>query len=409
MERKQRNWVILTGVCKTALNLNYTTKIGENMRSLFVHDHKFPKNKDEYYYSYGFDKEFFNRYINIFEEIDVIGRYKNIDNIKTNNGKIEEKIEFLTIRNLSDLLNKNTRKMITKKVSESKYIVVRLPSILGMYVAWKARKMNKPYLTEVVGCYWDAVANKGGLKIIPALILTGLMKRIIKSSSYVVYVTEEFLERRYPTKGRYIACSNVTLNSVNKVDLDRRIEQIEKKDSKKIIMGTCATVDVIYKGQQDVIKAISILKNQGYEIEYQLVGGGDTSYLESIAKECGVSDQIKFVGPLEHEKVFMWLENIDLYVHPSKQEGLSRAIIEAMSKGCPVFGANAGGIHELIDKEYIFAKGNIKQICSTFKKFNKKTMREQSIKNHNNSKKYLKEILYARRENFFNGFKTEYK
>ena len=93
------------------------------------------------------------------------------------------------------------------------------------------------------------------------------------------------------------------MNSVSEADLEKRLIQIENRQS-KIVLGTCATVDVVYKGQQDVIKAIANLKKIGFNIEYQLVGGGDTSYWESIAKEYGVSDQIKFIGVLKHEKVF---------------------------------------------------------------------------------------------------------
>src|SRR5699024_11881437 len=102
----------------------------------------------------------------------------------------------------------------------------------------------------------------------------------------------------------------------------------------------------------------------------------------------GISNRIKFKGTLEHKDVFRWLESIDFYDHQSKQEGLSRAIIEAMSKGCPIFEANAGGIHELIDKEFIFDKGNVNQIYNIFKSFSKYEISEQAINNYNNSKKY---------------------
>ena len=130
--------------------------------------------------------------------------------------------------------------------------------------------------------------------------------------------------------------------------------------------------------------------------------------MESIAKEYGVSDQIKFIGVLKHEKVFSWLETLDIYIHPSKPEGLSRAIIEAMSKACPIMGADAGGIHELIDSSYIFGKGNVDEICKILVSFDKKSMAEQAIQNHNNSKKYLKSILYARRKEFFSSFINAY-
>ena len=377
------------------------------MEGLFIHDHKFPRKNDKYYNSYGFDEEFFNRYLSIFNSLSVIGRNVELNSSpKDYKGEeVDPKINFFTVSHLKELNNKETRIAIRKKIIEADYLVIRLPSILGLFASYEAKKNNKPYIIEVVGCAWDAIANKGVLNIVPATIITQLMKRAVRSAPYVVYVTEDFLEKRYPTTGKHIACSNVTLNAVREEDLQKRLERIESTNlDKKIVIGTCATIDVIYKGQQDVIEAISLLRNKGYDIEYQLVGGGNPAYLNSIAKKYNVENNVKIVGSLKHEDVFKWLEQIDMYVHPSKQEGLSRAIIEAMSKGCPTFGANAGGISELIDSEYIFAKGNVQQICKIFEKFNKDSMKEQAKKNHRNSKKYLKSILYNRRKIFFNEF-----
>ena len=373
------------------------------MLGLFVHDHKFPMNDSEYYNSYGFDKEFFNRYLSIFGNLAVIGREKNIEKKDTNKIEaIDSSVDFYTIKNLKQLGNKKIREEIDQKIIDSDYLVVRLPSILGLYAIMKAKKFKKPYLIEVVGCPWDALSNKGFSKLLPAYVVTYLTKKAIYSAKYVVYVTEEFLEKRYPTKGKYIACSNVTLSEVNECDLNSRLEKIvDKNRTGKIILGTCATIDVIYKGQQDVIKAISRLKKEGYEIEYQLVGGGDPNFLENEALKYGVLEEVKFIGSLDHAEVFDWLEEIDIYVHPSKQEGLSRAIIESMSKACPVFSADAGGIHELIDEEFIFDKGSIDQICNIYKKFSINIMKEQATLNQNNSKKYLKSVLYNRRKQFF--------
>lgn len=380
------------------------------MIGLFVHDHKFPKNGDDYYYSYGFDEAFFNRYISIFGSLGIIGRENKINQNIDNTNLVDEEINFTTIENLRDLRSIEIREKIKNEIKKSEYIVIRLPSILGLYAAKWARKYRKPYLIEVVGCAWDAIANKG-LKHTPsALLIMHLMKKTILNSDYVVYVTEEFLQKRYPTKGEWIACSNVTLEDVDIKDLEDRLNKIEKIDlNEKVIIGTCATIDVVYKGQEDVIKAMSQLKRDGYQIEYQLVGGGSSDYLSNVAQRYGVSGQVKFIGSLNHKDVFKWLESIDIYVHPSKQEGLSRAIIEAMSKGCPIFGADAGGIHEQIDNDFIFDKGSVNEILRILKSFNKSSMKDQAVKNHEKSKRYVKEKLYLRREEFFKKFINENK
>ena len=58
-----------------------------------------------------------------------------------------------------------------------------------------------------------------------------------------------------------------------------------KKEDEPIVLGTAAAIDVPYKGQAYVIEAISKLNKQGYNYEYQLIGTGDKTRLEKIAKE----------------------------------------------------------------------------------------------------------------------------
>ncbi|PIC83078.1 glycosyltransferase family 4 protein [Sporosarcina sp. P1] len=377
------------------------------MKALFVHDHKFPYKDGINYYSYGFDEEFFNRYLMIFDELGIVGRDVLISTEESKKATIvKSEVQFQNLKSFSELKSSDIRKKINESISNSDYIIIRLPSVLGLYTLRSAKKLKKPYLIEVVGNAWDSLWSQGGTKKMIAPIMSTLCKKAILGAPYVVYVTEKTLQAAYPTNGQSIACSNVTLHSVSN-SLNKRLEKIRNTSfEKKLVIGTCSTLN-IYKGQQDVIKAISSLKSQGYAIEYQLVGSGNQEYCKAIAKSYGVSDEVKFLGRLNHDEVFSWLDNIDIYIQPSLTEGLPRAVIEAMSRGCPIMGSDAGGIPELIENEFVFEKGNSESICALIKKTTTKAMLEQSIKNHSNSKEYLKSVLYDRRINFFNKFIEE--
>src|SRR5699024_3636305 len=138
----------------------------------------------------------------------------------------------------------------------------------------------------------------------------------VKSSSHVVYVTSEFLQKRYPTNGKNTNCSNVSLIEFEKNTLRNRLKNIEDIINRdKIIIGTTAAIDVKYKGQQYVIQALGDLKKKGISnFEYQLVGNGNSSYLKSVAEKNDVVNQVKFVGTMTHDQVFNWLDTIDIYV-----------------------------------------------------------------------------------------------
>ena len=180
----------------------------------------------------------------------------------------------------------------------------------------------------------------------------------------------------------------------------------------KVVIGTTAAVDVRYKGQQYIIQALGELKKQGItNYEYQLVGGGDQAHLKSIAEKYNVTEQVKFLGAMPHNKVFKWLETIDIYTQPSRQEGLPRALIEAMSRAVPAFGARTAGILELLDNEFIFSntRKNIDEIIDILKSFDIETMRVQAKRNYEESKKYDKDTIEERRRKFFEEFKKERK
>ena len=76
--------------------------------------------------------------------------------------------------------------------------------------------------------------------------------------------------------------------------------------------------------------------------------------MESLARDLSVERNVSFLGQLGFgEPVRDFLDSIDLFVMPSRAEGLPRALVEAMARGCPCIGSNVGGIPELLAAEDI--------------------------------------------------------
>jgi glycosyltransferase involved in cell wall biosynthesis len=228
---------------------------------------------------------------------------------------------------------------------------------------------------------------------------------VAKNAAYAVYVTNKFLQRRYPCKGKTLGCSDVALPPLSESILERRLNKIKQMtENRPIVLGTTAAVNVRYKGQEYVIKAISKLNKEGYNFEYHLVGGGDNSYLRSVAEKYNVVDKVKFLGSLPHDKVFEYLDDIDIYIQPSKQEGLPRALVEAMSRGCPVLGSKTGGIPELLNDKFIFRKGSVEDIVTLIKKMNQEKMKEEAIRSFQKAKEYDSSVLDKKRMEFYQDF-----
>jgi glycosyltransferase involved in cell wall biosynthesis len=388
------------------------------MRVLFCHDGPLRKDENNTYYGTAHNDETFSRYYKIANNLAALIRVVDIpkDIAKNKYSKITvspfEVIPCPNITSLKGFFFKNAAKdIIEQEIVKSDYIVARLPSLIGFYAVDYAKKHNKPYLIEVVACPWEASWNHSFKGKIVAPYMYFATKKRVKDASFVVYVTNRFLQNRYPCIGESIGCSDVSLPETDDKVLEKRLAKIDNMSADKpIIIGTVAAVSVRYKGQQYIIKALGKLKKQGINnFEYHLVGTGDQSYLRKIARTYDVLDKIRFIGSLRHEEVFDWLESIDLYAQPSRTEGMPRALIEAMSMGLPCFGTNVGGIPELLNKEFVFNnnKNNIDEICAILKKFDKETMSNQVRINYQTARLYDKEIIEQRRQNFFYLFKNK--
>jgi glycosyltransferase involved in cell wall biosynthesis len=223
-------------------------------------------------------------------------------------------------------------------------------------------------------------------------------------ASCAIYVTEEALQKRYPCKnGKMLGCSDVDIEECDEQLLQKRTSKI-LCNSDKIVLGTIAFLDVKWKGQANVIKAIAHLKKQGItNVFYEMVGLGTGDALVKLAKKLNVADKVKILGAKNHEDIFRWLDSIDIYVQPSYQEGLCRAIVEAMSRAAPVICSDVGGNFELIDKKYLFKAGDDKRIAELIEIMLKENI-EQSIKNFQRARKYEKRSLESKRLNFLQDF-----
>ncbi|MDP5274714.1 glycosyltransferase family 4 protein [Chengkuizengella axinellae] len=385
------------------------------MKLLFAHDHIFYKFHGDYYSNGSFPKDVLLRYTSIFDKVHFISR-QQVVNKQTNKMSLSttENVEFINIPNFKSIKKVHkifeARKIIKSEVEKADCVIARSSSIGSIAVEY-AKKTNKPYVIEVVACPWDALWNYGritGKMLAPFSYYK--LKKIVKNAPYVLYVTNQFLQNRYPTNGMNISCSNVKIDIFEDQVFKDRLEKINSFSiTNKIVFGTAAAVNVKFKGQQYVIEALSRLSKQGYDVEYQLAGNGDHTYLRSIAQKLGIEDKLVFLGAVPHHKIFSWMDNIDVYIQPSKQEGLPRAVLEAMSRACPVIGSNAGGIPELVDKEYIFSKGSVNDLVIKMIDLltDKEEMSGQARTNFNTSKKYNQQELDIRRSYFLSKFKQD--
>ena len=106
---------------------------------------------------------------------------------------------------------------------------------------------------------------------------------------------------------------------------------------------------VVYCGRLSREKGVDLLIEAVKRIDAHLivVGGGP---LERELRELARNDpRIRFTGPLPRSEALKLVKGSDVFVLPSRQEGLSTALLEAMAMGVPVVATKVGGNPELVE------------------------------------------------------------
>ena len=115
-----------------------------------------------------------------------------------------------------------------------------------------------------------------------------------------------------------------------------------------------------YKGQDVVIRALpQIVQQVDRAVQYWIVGSGDDlPRLQRLAADCGVVEQVQFLGRLSDEQLITAYQSCDVFIMPSRMErrpggtwageGFGITYLEAAACGKPVVASKQGGAPEAV-------------------------------------------------------------
>ncbi len=379
------------------------------MKLLFIHDHPFFKELEDTYSGGSFPASIWSNYIINFDEIAVFGRRANSINSKVVLSSGNGNVTFHLTSNYSSVLGlfKNyfkLKKEMSLLMRNVDIVLVRLPSILGFVGASVARQMNKKLWIEVVGNAKESMISQGSLMgVIGAPILENLAKSNIRNAHYVSYVTESKLQKDYPSNLQAInvSLSNVIIPKIIK-STEINFDRFKLNPFKIALIGG---FNVRYKGQDILLKAISLLPESiKKHIELYFIGIGDPHWIYTKARSLNVEDNIKFIGTKESGgHLLSYLKDMTLYIQPSLTEGMPRALLEAMSVGCPVMGSKVGGIPDVVNPDLQHEKGDYKTIANQIKRLfqNRRILQEEAQRSIEIVRPFLKTTLDDRRREFY--------
>jgi colanic acid/amylovoran biosynthesis glycosyltransferase len=133
------------------------------------------------------------------------------------------------------------------------------------------------------------------------------------------------------------------------------------------------------KGYEYVIRALSILKIEGFDFSYEIVGDGELkSDISEMIKSYGLNRKVTLLGSRNHDFIANFLHDVDIFIshnvtaESGDQEGIPNTLKEAMLSGAPVFSTYHAGIPEIISDEvsgFLTEEKNIRQLVDKLKKF----------------------------------------
>ncbi len=383
----------------------YSRIFPDSIKATFFYDIRFLQQDGAIYSHYGVNDRMFDRYLAIFDQFTYVGR---LDPVTDQNRHFLK--EQYRVHNISLITFKNNysdvRQVVRKAVEEAQFCILRLPSIAGALAWYECERQHKPYAAEVVGNIFEALwyhSLKGRLVAFPLHLL---MRYVIRRSRYVAYLTESYLQKHYPTRGRaYGGITNVSLPKLEEDILTKRIDKIKGLDKQQFIhIGLIGSLDVNYKGQDTAIKALALLKDRYPMLRLNFLGPGSKERWEAMAREAGVEDCVNFCGTLPGgQPVYDWLDQMDIYIQPSLTEGHGRAVVEAMSRSCVAFASNTGGLVDSLPAEYLFPKRDEKKLAALIERaitdheFALKAARD----NFQRAKRFQEEVIEQKRRKFY--------
>lgn len=285
-------------------------------------------------------------------------------------------------------------------------VIVRAPSPLGHLLATARDRHGLPYALEVVGDPYDVLASgvvSHPLRPLLRHLGGGALRRRCRGAVAVAYVTEAALQYRYPAgPGAATAVYSSLELAPDAIVAGPRMPAPGRPPSRLLSVGS---LEQLYKGVDTLLHGLARSGDRaGAPLHLTHLGDGRyRPHLERLAAQLGVGSRVTFAGAVPAGAVRQHLDAADLFVLPSRTEGLPRALVEAMARALPAVATRVGGTPELLAAEYLVAPDDPTALADAIARLldDPARMAAASAANLARARRYAAEFLTPRRDAFY--------
>jgi glycosyltransferase involved in cell wall biosynthesis len=254
-------------------------------------------------------------------------------------------------------LNGYTQKLLVRKGSE---LTPRLQHLQNLTII----EISKPYIFSLKQIKGSTLLHAHETK---ALQFAYFAKKVFKIPYIVTRRVDNKIKNNFLNKALYheakycVALSKIILKEIIAIAPDahttiipsaftpatvdaQKLQEIKARFHHKFLVGHVGALDDKHKGQSFLIEAAKQLQKSHPDIHFIFIGGGaDEMMLKQQAKGLNNITLEGFVN-----NVHDYISALDLFVFPSRNEGLGSILFDVMQLNVPIIANNVGGIPDII-------------------------------------------------------------
>jgi glycosyltransferase involved in cell wall biosynthesis len=275
----------------------------------------------------------------------------------------------LNIGKKGEIHNQSNKDLVMYSLKALKWMLMNVKSydlihaFFGVPCGFLAMLTGKPYIVSLRGSDVPFYSKKYAM--LDKIFFQHLSKIIWNRAEYVVANSEGLRDLAYETYDKKEI--GVIYNGV-----DVETFKPGNKDDGFNVVSTARLIE--RKGIDYLIKAFAQFAKDKEDVELRLFGGGNQrDELEMLVKDLNIEDKVKFFGEKKREELAVEVPKCQVFALPSKNEGMSNSLLEAMASGLAVIATDVGGTKELVDNSngVIVEKESVEDIYNALEKLYK--------------------------------------
>ncbi|OAA26742.1 glycosyltransferase [Frankia sp. EI5c] len=240
----------------------------------------------------------------------------------------------------------------------------RVPGLIGTLLTTELRLRGIPFGLEVVGDIAEVLADRPAASAVAGRLVAGQCR----AAAAVSYVTRHTLQGRYPARPGVptVSCPGVRLHPEDFVPAPRQPPAgrgagpaANGPGGRPVRLLTIGSQERMYKGHDVLVAAAARLRDRGVPLALTIVGDGrHHDEIVGAAAAHGLGGTTRFVRALSSRaEIRAAFDEADVFVLPSRTEGLPRVLLEAAARGLPAVASAVGGVVEVLPGEYLVPPG----------------------------------------------------